>query len=250
MKIGCHVPMHYSARNAEAANADVVQIHLGSPQKWGQTALPKGMVAENVFIHGPYLINYSSAKESVIQNCLFTMLRQGQTAKEIGALGIVVHGGSWKKHDRESALEQWADGIRQYPLELPTLLIENSANGQHSFTRELDELAALWDYIGAGNVGFCLDTAHLWANLHNADFTEETYHYIHKLKSIVGSINLVHANGSAADRGSGVDRHSPLASSIAPDWWVAECVRLSGCQWVVAETTQPVEDVQRLKEML
>lgn len=244
--IGCHVPMHHSKKSAEELGADVVQIHLGSPQKWGMTALPKGEIAEHLYVHSPYLINLSSHDERVLGLARETLMAQSQMCAEIGAKGLVVHGGSWKKlKDREKALSQWEETLAvEHPC---PILIENSANGEHSLTRRLADVEELWARVSHPWVGFCLDTAHLWANVahenHAAHFTLE-------LRHIVGHIQLVHANGSGVESNSGVDKHSPLASSIPKPEWVGWCCSMAQPDDVIAESTDPAPDVLWLKEFL
>lgn len=244
--IGCHVPMHESAKSAEKLGADVVQIHLGSPQQWGQTKLPRGDVAENLYVHAPYLVNLSTYRPEVYKKSRETLLTQAYVAAEIDALGVVVHGGSWKKGDRDIALDQWESALSQRHETM--VLIENSANGQHSLTRQLEDIADLWRVVGHYPwVGFCLDTAHLWANI---KFKNQAAQWIIDLRKIVGEIQLVHANGSGAEMNSGVDRHSPLATSVADPAWVAWCAFMSQCTHVVAESTDPMPDMDYLRDFM
>lgn len=247
MNIGCHVPMHHSKRSADKFDADVVQLHLGSPQQWGRTTVPEGEIADRLYVHAPYLINLSSVHKLPLQKSQATLIEQGKVGKQIGALGLVIHGGSWKKGEQRKALVQWAKALSSYKSEFPRVLVENSANGKHSLTRNLHDLHLLWKHIGDANVGYCLDTAHLWANVATP---EDAEFYIKHVQGIVGRIQLVHANGSSALINSGVDRHSPLSLSVAPAGWVAWCVELANPKDVVAETTLPKQDIAQLRDLL
>lgn len=245
MNIGAHVPMHNSKKSARNIGADVVQIHLGSPRKWGQTAPPKGEVADRLYVHAPYLINLSTADASVLTKSIWELYSQMELAKELGAEGLVVHGGSYKKSDLHSAIEQWRRALDAAPNDLP-IFVENAASGKSSPTRDLDELAVFWCALG-DRLSMCLDTAHLWASLPDP---ENAWMWVSALKATVGSIPLVHCNGSAAASGSGRDVHSPLATSLAPVDWVVECTSLAQPVDVIAESSDPEADVLALRNLL
>ena len=88
------------------------------------------------------------------------------------------------------------------------LLIENTAGGENAMARQLDRIARLWEAVQASgndrleNVGFCLDTCHFHAA------GEELPSIVERVLAITGRIDLVHANGSRDEFGSGADRHS------------------------------------------
>lgn len=252
--IGCHTPMHHSKRSQERLGADVVQICLGSPRKWSQTKLPDGEVASPIFVHAPYLINLSSANKEVLLKSRQTLWQQTLVAREIGALGVVIHGGSWKKHSHTKALSQW-----KYTFGRPfhvKVLIENSASGRHSLTRYLEDLEELWDSLTRlpdADVGFCLDTCHLWASGMGASeglVHQDPTDTVLAIRKIVGKIDLVHANGSLADWGTGQDRHSPLHSSVMPVEWMRKAIVAAKCEYVVAESTEPADDIRDLRRLL
>lgn len=248
-KLGSHVKLHNSNLSAEALQADVVQVCFGSPRSWGHTVEPRNPHSE-LYIHAPYLVNFSSKEKRVWNLSVQTMLDQGEAARDYNVRGIVVHGGSWKGGDLDEALAQWREAISIYTsasANFPPILIENAASGKYSLTRFISQLEMLWPEVQKGNVGFCLDTAHLWASISQK---HEAMLYIRALQALVGKIQLVHANGSAAEIGSGVDRHSPLATSVAPANWVAWCIALAKPQAVITETVEPEEDLKVLREIL
>lgn len=253
MLIGVHVPMHNSKTSQEKLGADVVQIVLGSPQQWGQTKLPKGEVASPIYVHAPYLINLSTHSPEVLQKSRNTLWQQSLTANEIGALGVVVHGGSWKKiSSKTKAMKQWE---RTFGKWFHTkILIENSATGQHSMTRYLEDLEELWEAISAekkiGHIGFCLDTCHLWSGgMGYAEGRGKATDTVEAILSVVGKIDLVHANGSGTEYGSGKDVHSPLAKSVAPIEWITEVIEACQPDAIIAETTDPVDDLRILRKV-
>src|SRR4029079_5189271 len=88
------------------------------------------------------------------------------------------------------------------------LLIENTAGGENAMARQLDRIPRPWEAVQAAgkdardDVGFCLDTCPFRAA------GEELPTIVEKVKAITGRIDLVHANGSRDEFGSGADRHS------------------------------------------
>jgi deoxyribonuclease-4 len=247
LELGSHVKLHNSEVSAQILGADIVQVCFGSPRSWGHTVEPRNPHSK-LYIHAPYLVNFSAKEMRVWKLSVQTMLDQGKAAQNYNVAGIVVHGGSWKGGILAEALEQWEEAIRIYSEhDFPPILIENAASGRFSLTRLIEQLELLWPRVKDGNVGFCLDTAHLWASIEQK---HEAMLYIRALQEIVGDIQLVHANGSAAEIGAGVDRHSPLATSIAPPRWVAWCVKLADPEAVITETTDPAGDLVMLKELL
>lgn len=243
MRIGAHVPMHHSRRSQEEIGADVVQICLGSPQKWNQTKPPRGAAASPIYVHAPYLINLSTFRPGVLERSYHTLQAQTVEAAKLNAEGLVIHGGSWKHGNKKKALHQWKMTLQKdYPTKI---LVENAPSGSHSMTRFVDDLYEMWEHVDSPHIGFCLDTCHLWVG-GGADDPS----VVDDILNVVGEIQLVHANGSSAEMGSRLDRHSRLSESVIPLDWIVEVVKLASPMDIIAETTHPAEDIQILKESL
>ncbi|WP_292605111.1 deoxyribonuclease IV, partial [Nocardioides sp. REDSEA-S30_B4] len=159
-------------------------------------------------------------------------------AAEIGAKGLIVHGGHVNKaDDPEKGFDNWRKAIEATDLKLP-LLIENTAGGDNAMTRYLDRIGRVWDAISAAEgfeqVGFCLDTCHAHAGGNDLGTVVE------EVRAITGRIDLVHANDSRDDFDSGADRHASFgAGRIDPDL-LAAVVRDAAAP-VVCETPGPAE---------
>jgi deoxyribonuclease-4 len=154
-------------------------------------------------------------------------------AAEIGAKGLIVHGGHVNKADDPAVgFDNWRKAVEATDIKVP-LLIENTAGGDNAMTRHLDRIAGVWDAIasaeGSDMVGFCLDTCHAWASgIELGDAVE-------RIRAITGRIDLVHANDSRDDFGSGADRHTSFGQGHLPPDELAAVVREAGAP-VICET--------------
>lgn len=245
LRIGCHVPSKNSAAHQQKLGADIVQIHIGSPRKWEHATAPIGDVASPVYVHAPYLVNLSAGDPNLLRRSTECLAHQADLAAEIGAEGLVVHGGSWKKSDMNMALIQWTNVFsREWPL---PILIENSASGSHSLTRYAENFIELWNDLGAADredIGWCLDTCHLWCASKGPSLQ------LNYLLCSLGTPDLVHANGTKSEIGSRIDKHSPWASSVLPVNWIMDWVEVSGCTNIIAETRDPESDMKMMRTLL
>jgi deoxyribonuclease-4 len=243
MRIGAHLDSTDPLAAAAARSADVVQFFLSDPQGWA-TPEPRADAADlrdsdiDVFVHAPYVINVATLNNRIRIPSRKLLVGHANAAAEIGARGLIVHGGHVNKgEDVAKGFDNWRKTFA-YAAEsggfATRILIENTAGGDNACARRFDALARLWDAIGEYEVGFCLDTCHAHAG------GEELLGIVDRVKAITGSIDLVHANDSRDAFDSGRDRHCNLGQgTIDPDLLVA-VVRAAGCP-VVVETPGGVE---------
>ncbi|MFV0451821.1 MAG: deoxyribonuclease IV [Propioniciclava sp.] len=206
---------------ARVGGYDIVQTFLGDPQAWkghavdhpgGAAGLRADAEAAGVrlVVHAPYVINVASTNNRIRIPSRQILARQVRLATEVGAVGVVVHGGHvTAKDDPEQGLENWRKAIAGLDLTVP-ILIENTAGGDHAMARHLEQIealsAAIGDVRGIESVGWCLDTCHA----HAAGLDLATL--VDDIRSITGRIDLVHLNDSRDAAGSGADRHAALGT--------------------------------------
>jgi deoxyribonuclease-4 len=261
MRIGSHVDQEDPIAGATARGADVVQIFLGEPQAWkdpefrfpGGAAALRDAAAEAdlpIVVHAPYRINVASTNNRIRIPSRTLLQKQVNAAAEIGAIGIVVHGGHVQAgDDPEVGVDNWRKCIEK--LERPTtVFIENTAGGDGAMARGVDRIAALWDGVRAGggdDVGFCLDTCHAWAS------GEPLVGLVERITAVTGRVDLVHVNDSRDAFDSGADRHANLGQGHIPHEDLLAVIRDAGAPAVVetpgAEIEQG-EDVAWLRERL
>ena len=225
MRIGAHVDPAEPLAAAADRQADAVQFFLTDPQGY-KSPKPRADAAElrasevDVYIHAPYIVNVATLNNRIRIPSRKLMMAHAHAAAELGAKGLIVHGGHvGAGADLAAGFDNWRKAF-QYAekdggLPLP-ILIENTAGGDNAMARKFDNLARLWDAVGDFGAGFCLDTCHAHAG------GEDLLNIVDRVKAIIGRIDLIHANDSKDDFDSGRDRHDNLGSGkIDPDLVVA-----------------------------
>jgi deoxyribonuclease-4 len=212
-RVGCTVDASDPIGAAAARGAEAVQILLGDPQGWGKPAVEypggaealKQAVAEAglaLYVHAPYVINVASPNNRIRIPSRKLLQQTVDAAAELGANGVVVHGGHITKDDDPGlGFDNWRKAAEGLKLSCP-LFIENTAGGNHSVARRLDSIARLWEALDGYDIGFCLDTCHAFAG------GERLETVVEKVMAITGRIDLVHANDSQGGLDSGRDRHA------------------------------------------
>jgi len=244
IRIGAHVDQTDPIAEARACGTDLVQFFLGNPQSYKGPVLEyAGGTAElradaeaagvDLYVHAPYLINVATTNNRQRIPSRKLLQQHVDAAAEIGAKGLIVHGGHvTDEDDPAKGFDNWRKAVEATDLKLP-LLIENTAGGTNAMTRYLDRIAGVWDAIQSAEqadmVGLCLDTCHAHAGGNPLETIVED------VRRITGRIDLVHANDSRDDFDSGADRHANFGSGrIDPDL-LAAVVRDAGAP-VICET--------------
>ena len=242
--LGAHVDQTDPIAEAEARGADHVQFFLGDPQGYkgpeiryhgGAEGLRKDAEAAGIglYVHAPYIVNVATTNNRIRIPSRKLLQQHVDAAAEIGARGLIVHGGHVNKSDDPAVgFDNWRKAVEATDLKLP-VLIENTAGGDNAMTRQLERIEGVWAAIeeasGHEQVGFCLDTCHAWAS--GIDLADA----VDRIRSLTGRIDLVHANDSRDAFGSGADRHTSFGrGEIHPDQ-LAGVVSAAGAP-VICET--------------
>lgn len=225
MRIGAHVDSADPLAAAAARGAEVVQFFLTDPQSYAAPQPRQDTAAlrasdVDIFIHSPYRLNVATTNNRIRIPSRKLLLQHAHAAIEVGALGLIVHGGHVDRGaDLDAGFDNWrktfAYAADNGGFGLP-ILIENTAGGDNACARRFDALARLWDAIGDYGAGFCLDTCHAHAG------GEALLGIVDRVKAITGRIDLIHANDSRDAFDSGADRHDNLGrGQIEPELIVA-----------------------------
>ena len=254
MRIGAHVDSTEPLAAAAERGAAAVQFFLADPQGW-KAPKPRADAAAlraadvDVYVHSPYVINVATLNNRIRIPSRKLLLSHAQAAAEVGAKGLIVHGGHvGSDDDLATGLDNWRKTFAYaadnggFPL---PILIENTAGGDNACARRLDDLARLWDALGDHEVGFCLDTCHAHAG------GEELLGIVDRVKAITGRIDLIHANDSRDPFDSRRDRHANIgAGAIDPDLIVA-VIQSSGAPALVETPAEgQAADIAYLRERI
>jgi deoxyribonuclease-4 len=249
LAIGAHVEQVDPIGEARARGTSVVQIFLGDPQSYkgpvvahpgGAAGLRADAEAAQVelYVHSPYPINVAATNNRIRIPGRKLLQQHLHAAAEIGAKGVVVHGGHLGvDEDAAVGFDNWRKCVDGLELPVP-LLIENTAGGDNAMARRLEALDRLWEAVGraagADRVGFCLDTCHAHAG------GIELAAVVERVRAITGRIDLVHANDSRDEFDSGADRHTNFGSGFIDGDALVAVVREAGAP-VICETPGGVD---------
>ena len=250
LELGANVDQSDPIAEAQARGVRIVQHSLGELQSWkGPKVLYPGGAAGlkdaaeqagiGVYVHAPYVMNVASTNNRIRIPSRKLLQQHLSAAAEIGARGLIVHGGHVTAEDDPAVgFENWFKAFDGLRMDCP-LLIENTAGGAHAMARRVDAIARLWEAIsqasGFDHVGFCLDTCHAHASGEDLD------DLVGRIKAITGRIDLVHVNDSRDAAGSGADRHANLGKGQADPEFIMQVIRDAAAP-VIIETPGGVAD--------
>jgi deoxyribonuclease-4 len=232
-RIGAHTPTSggmakRSIDYAITTGAEVIQVFASNPRGWAPSAPnPEGDQAFALkaaeldiqsFVHAPFLINLGSPTTSVYENSIKATAHSLKRAKEIGAIGSVIHTGSAVDQDHlAKAWQQIHEGMMPVLANLtesdPWLLLEPTAGQGQSLVKELPDLTKYFDALEwHPKVGVCLDTCHVFAAGHDIASAKGMKQTLDLLVDLVGveRIKLIHANDSMDVCGALKDRHENI----------------------------------------
>ncbi|MET9485258.1 deoxyribonuclease IV [Streptomyces sp. NPDC006638] len=234
--VGGHVPVAGGLATtglayARELGAETVQVFAANPRGW---ATPAGNPAQDelfraecaageipAYVHAPYLINFGSHTEATADRSVDSLRHSLRRAREIGALGVVVHTGSATGgRSREVALAQVRE--RMLPLldELtedddPFLLLESTAGQGFSLCSRTWDFGPYFEALDSHpRLGICLDTCHIFAAGHDLAEPGGTHRTLDLLVETVGAgrLKLIHANDSKDVAGAHKDRHENIGT--------------------------------------
>ncbi len=239
--VGGHVGQDDPIGQGQALGAQCVQFFLGDPQGWKAPTFPhpdgaEGLRAQaeaanmRIYIHAPYVLNVASTNNRIRIPSRKILQQQLDAAELVGAAGLIVHGGHVNKgEDPEIGFDNWRKTFERLDIRIP-LLIENTAGGDFAMARKLEAIGRLFEVLSDYEPGFCFDTCHAFAaGLELPDAVE-------KVRAVTGRIDLIHANDSQGDFGSGRDRHANFGKGLIEPGALLDAVA-AGKTDVICETS-------------
>jgi deoxyribonuclease-4 len=228
MLIGAHVsPAGGLARAIDRGverGCRSIQIFNQSPRMWKPTVHSDEDIAafraamdaspiDAVLIHGVYLLNCASEDADIRAKSLASVVHSLRFGDRIGACGVVLHPGSAKTGDVQSAISRAGETILEALAETEScpLHLENTAGAGGTLGRSIDELAALLEACGGHpRIGLCLDSCHLFASGYDIRTPAGVAAVVSEIEAKVGPGRLgsLHLNDSETGLGSNRDRHA------------------------------------------
>ncbi|MBN1798108.1 MAG: deoxyribonuclease IV [Spirochaetales bacterium] len=229
MKFGFHVSIQGGLsqvpERAAELGCECVQIFSQSPRSWESTppseqevslfrrGLEQAAISPCV-IHTPYLLNLCAEDKKILRRSRTLLAEEMRRAVRIGADYVVVHMGTKKNNSEQQALKLMAQSIDS-SLQASggrrvKLLLENTSGGGGKLGYTFQHLAAVLELSGhRGDLGICLDTAHLFQAGYDIRTRRGLKTAIREFERFVGleKLFLLHLNDSLTPLGSGHDRH-------------------------------------------
>jgi deoxyribonuclease IV len=208
-----------------------IQIFNQSPRMWRPTVFADEAIAafreamkasqiDAVLIHAVYLLNCASEDADIRAKTLASLTQSLRVGAAIGAAGVVLHPGSAKSGDPDTAVRRAGATIAEALAESEDcpLHLENTAGAGGTLGRSIDELAALLEASGAGNgtggerLGLCLDSCHLFASGYDIRCYAGMDALCAEIDEKIGieRVRSLHLNDSQTPLGSNKDRHANI----------------------------------------
>ena len=219
---------------AEELGCDAVQIFTQSPRMWKPTEHSEEEIARfrarreeagvrAVVCHALYLVNLAGADRDMHEKSVTAMQASLETARAIGADGVVFHVGSHLGKGLAAGYRRALPALRRL-LELTDerlwLVLENSAGAGGTMGRSVDELATFVDRLDRHpRLGICLDSCHWYVSGVDVTDPDALDEALAGLDSAIGldRLRCLHVNDADAPLGSNRDRHASLGLGVMKD---------------------------------
>lgn len=232
MLIGAHVSpaggLPKAVERGLERGCRAIQIFNQSPRMWKPSvyrdedvlAFRQAMDAspiDAVVIHAVYLLNCASDDPAIREKSLASLTHSLRSGQAIGARAVILHPGSAKTGDVDSAIARAGATIREALSESEgcALHLENTAGAGGTLGRSIEELSALLTACGEGErVGVCLDSCHLFASGYDIRTAAGMDSLLEEIEAKLGSerIGSLHLNDSQTPLGSNRDRHANIGA--------------------------------------
>ena len=221
MRIGAHfsiVPRFSCAvEEAVSLGCNTLQIFPGNPRSWTKRPLDAAEArefrraarragVEPAYVHASYLINLASESAEVRRRSRSAFFDELERTRALGCRGYVIHiHGTETGGGMEFFASALSEGLRRSAD--VRVILENTAH-----TRSLEGMGRLMRRTRSRRVRLCLDTAHAYAAGFDISGKSGLRELLRQVDRTVGleRVDLVHANDTRVECGSGTDRHENI----------------------------------------
>jgi apurinic endonuclease APN1 len=231
---GAHVSAAGGLKNAVGAAIELeintIQVHPSPPQRWNTAPFApgveepfleaqKGSCLEKVFFHAIYLINMATPDNHKFQSAKNSLIHYLDFNARIGGSGVIFHVGSMKDQEDEAVgYDRVVSGLNYVMEKAPDnarLILEVAAGAGAVIGDKVEELAMIYSQLERKeNVGFGLDTQHMWAS--GYDFQNDLEAVIENVEKELGldKVWSIHLNDSKTPLASRKDRHENIGDGL------------------------------------
>ena len=243
-RIGIHASIAGGLRNAVSSAVetacDCFQIFARNPRGWLARPLARDEVREfrtarekaelwPLAIHSVYLINLAASDPVLLARSREAFRGEIKRSIDLGAEYLVVHPGSARGADAETAITTAVESVRECTRGLKlrgalsnaaragqnkalTILIENTAGQGSSIGCDFEQIGQILSALDELPVDVCLDTAHTFASGYDISSEAGLESTMRAIDRSFGfdRIKLIHCNDSKAPLNSRVDRHQHI----------------------------------------
>jgi deoxyribonuclease IV len=169
-----------------------------------------------LYLHGSYLVNLAGIHYNGIQ----ILYKEISLAKQLGFTDVVLHPGSAHgAKNRMVGVDMVAKILNRIMRNEKSLtfILENTAHENMSVGSDISDFHHTRQKLDAPElVQFCIDTSH--AHVYGYDIIDpiKKEKFITLLDESIGlhNISLIHLNDTDKERGSRIDKHSPIGKGV------------------------------------
>ncbi|MCL4364812.1 MAG: deoxyribonuclease IV [Candidatus Marsarchaeota archaeon] len=222
--LGRHVSIAGGLKNAldmsVALQCTAMQIFVTNPRAWQLGPLDEQSASEFrsemkstgivTVAHMPYLPNISSSKSNIFAKSVKSLADNISRCSNLGIGYLVVHMGSHMGNGKKIAIGNIVSAVEE-ALEGKSgtyILLENEAGHRNSVGDTVNDMAEVYDTVGEGRLGFCLDTCHLYAAGYDIADHEELDRIFDEIN--LDNVHAIHINDAKFGLGSHKDRHANI----------------------------------------
>jgi deoxyribonuclease-4 len=231
---GAHVSAAGGLKNAVGAAVELgintIQVHPSPPQRWNTTPFAPGVedpfnearegtCLEKVFFHAIYLINMATPDNQKFHFAKTSLINYLDFNARIGGSGVIFHVGSMKDQEDEAVgYDRVVSGLNYVMEKAPDnarLILEVAAGAGAVIGDKVEELAMIYSQLERKeNVGFGLDTQHMWAS--GYDFQNKLEDVVDNVETVLGldKVWSIHLNDSKTALESRKDRHENIGDGL------------------------------------
>lgn len=236
-KIGAHVStaggIDNAVLNARLIGANAFQIFVRSQRRWeSQPMLPAvksrfiqeckahGYSADNVIVHGSYLINLANPDLQKYEKSYQGFVDEIQRTHDLGLKLYNFHPGSTTGAcSIDDGCASIAKAINKVHLQVPEVVcvVEIMAGGGQTIGGDYAHLKNIIEKVEVkSRIGVCLDTCHMFAAGYDIRSKDTWNKAMMEFEKIVGLkyLRAMHLNDSKTDIGSHKDRHENLGKGF------------------------------------